>query len=78
MTLDPDVEQIVRERMSAKGVPFKQALNDAIRDGARGRVDYVFETPTHDLGISVDLTKANALAADLEDEEIVAKLRAGK
>lgn len=76
VTLDPDVEQLIRERMAAKGVSFKQALNDSIRDGAVGRIDYVFRTPTYDLGApKVDLSKANQLAAELENEEILARQR---
>ena len=34
---------------------------------------------TFDMGLPlVDLTKANALAAELEDQELIAKLRAGR
>ncbi|MBE7325900.1 antitoxin [Nocardioides sp. Y6] len=78
VTLDPDTEQVIRERMATKGVSFKVALNDAIRDGARGRVDHVFTTETFDLGVpTVDLTKSNVLAADLEDAELVARLGFG-
>lgn len=79
VTLDSDSEQIVRSRMASKGLSFKQALNDAIRDGARGRADYVFEQATYDLGVpSMDLTKANQIAGELEDEELLAKMRAGR
>ena len=38
VTLDPDVEQIVRRRMAERGVSFKEALNDAIRSGVRSAV----------------------------------------
>lgn len=79
VTLDPDAEQIVREAMAAKGLSFKQALNDAIRAGARARVDVAFNTPTLDMGKpAVDVTKALALAGELEDKEIVGRLRAGR
>lgn len=79
VTLDSDAEQIVRARMAAKGVSFKKALNDAIRDGARGRVDVMFSTPTHSMGApAVDLTKGLQLAGDLEDAEIVEKMKAGR
>lgn len=77
-TLDSDTEQVIRERMASKGVSFKVALNDAIRDGARGRIDYVFTTESFDLGLpKVDVTKSNALAADLEDAELVSRLESG-
>ncbi len=78
VTLDADTEQLVRRRMEADGVSFKRALNDAIRDGARGRpqVD-VFRTPTFELGEpQVDLTHALRLAADLEDDAILERMRA--
>lgn len=80
VTLDPDVEALVRRRMVERGLSFKRALNEAIRDGAapvssRSR----FRTATADLGLpSVNLDRALRLAADLEDEEIVRKARTGK
>ena len=78
VTLDPDAEQIVHERMAAKGLSFKRAVNDAIRAGAYGRGEYVFMSPTYAGGFLVDVTKANALAGDLEDEALVEKMRGGK
>ncbi len=66
-------------RMITKGVSFKRALIDAIRDGASGRVDYVFSTTTYEMGApTVDLDQANRLAADLEDAELVERLRSGR
>ncbi len=80
VTLDPDVEAILRRRVLERRVSFKRAVNDAIRDGAappsRSRR---FRTATTDLGLpSVNLDRALQLAAELEDEEIVRKLRTGK
>lgn len=78
VTLDSDAEQIIRERMAAKGVSFKRALNDAIREGARGRLDVGFSGPTFDMGPpKVDLIKASQLAGELEDAELIAKARRG-
>ena len=71
VTLDPDAEQIIRERMAAKGVSFKRALNDAIREGGP-RVDYVFETPSSKLGLKVDLTHAGAVVAELDVDDFLA------
>ncbi|MCL1898238.1 MAG: antitoxin [Micrococcales bacterium] len=78
VTLDPDAEQVIRQRMAAKGISFKQALNQVIRDGAPSRADYVFRTPTVDAHLLVDITKANALLGELEDDAIIEKMRAGK
>lgn len=79
VTLDPDTEQVVRERMASRGVSFKQALNDAIRDGAEGSADPVpHVTPVFDLGVpAVSMVKALRAAAELEDDEIIGKLRRG-
>jgi len=78
VTLDPDTEQMVRQRMAARGVSFKRALNDAIREGARAeaRVD-AFHTPVFEMGVPrADLTRALRVAADLEDEAITQRLLA--
>jgi len=79
VTLDPDTEQMVRRRMREQGLSFKQALNDAIRRGIAGpAADPPFRTDTAALGESrVNLDRALQLAADLEDDELVHKLRTG-
>lgn len=78
VTLDPDTEHLVRRRMIEKGVSFKQALNDAIRDGAMGRTATQFETPTFHMGIpTIDVTKALRIAGELEDEALISRLRRG-
>ncbi|MSQ19730.1 MAG: antitoxin [Betaproteobacteria bacterium] len=79
VTIDPDVEALVRKAMRDRGEPFKQVLNAAIRDGLasrrRGAVK-PFKQPTLDMGKPlVDLTKALSLAAELEDAEFIAKLQ---
>lgn len=79
VTLDPDTEQIVRRRMRERGQTFKEAINDAIRDGASGRTSSKpFRTEVASMGESrVNLDRALQLAADLEDDELLRKLRAG-
>jgi hypothetical protein len=79
VTLDPDTEALVRRRMRERGVSFKQALNDAIREGALARgVTRTFSTATADLGMpSVNLDHALRVAADVEDEELLRKMRIG-
>jgi hypothetical protein len=87
VTLDTDTEALLRKHMKQRGVSFKQALNDAIRAGllgeASGRSARTkrprFKTPTADLGLpTVVLDRALALAGELEDEEVVRKMRVGK
>lgn len=78
VTLDSDVDRALRERMAREHVSFKRALNDAVRDSARDRGDTgtPFRTPVFDLGHpSADLTKTNAIAASLDDEDTAKHLR---
>jgi hypothetical protein len=79
VTLDDDTLAVVRQRMRERGVSFKQALNDAIRDGAIGRRSPMhFATRTADLGVpSVNLDRALQLAGELEDEELLRRHRRG-
>lgn len=80
ITLDPDTEAIVRRRMRERGVSFKEAVNDSIRDGNVGAAPREgFRTEPADLGVpAVNLDRALRLAGELEDEELVRKMRAGK
>ncbi len=77
VTLDPDTEALLRQRMAAEGVPFKQALNDAVRRGLRQNDQATrVETPTARLGTpTVNLDRAIQLASELEDEELLRKMR---
>ena len=80
MTLDQDVEALLRRRMQERGVSFKRALNDAIREGAtQGRPATTFRTETASMGLpTVNLDRALQLAGELEDEELIRKQRLGK
>ncbi|MFX0537585.1 antitoxin [Ornithinimicrobium sp. Y1847] len=76
VTLDPDTEQIIRQRMSDRQVSFKRALNDAIREGALAAAGHqVFRTTTANLGRQLlDTDRALTLAAELEDEETLRRM----
>jgi type II secretory pathway component PulF len=77
VTLDPDSEQVIRRRMRERGITFKQAVNDAIRASERGQ-DRPFRTETASMGESaVNLDRALQIVADLEDDELIRKLRSG-
>lgn len=80
VTLDPDVEQIVRRRMRERGMSFKEALNDVIRAGVRTPgARKPFRTATASLGVSqINLDRALQVVADLEDDELVRKARASQ
>jgi hypothetical protein len=77
VTLDDDVVQLIRRRMAQEGVSFKEALNEAVRDGAAGRpAPRKFRTRTANLGVpAVNLDRALQLAAELEDEELIRRQR---
>lgn len=81
VTLDPDVKALLTEAAYRIGKPFKTTLNDAVRAGlapaalARGQPP---DWPCHDMGAPlVDLSKAMALADQLEDQALMAKLARG-
>ncbi len=83
VTLEPDVEALIRKAMRKRGLSFKAALNQAVRDGLtrpaprRGRP---FALKTYRMGYrpEVSLDRALALAAALEDEEILRKMSVRK
>ena len=80
VTLDPDVEAVLRRAMQEKGLSFKQALNEAVRVGTASSVPTPRTyTRPRDLGAPrVNLDQAMRLAGDLEDAEIIRKMRLGK
>jgi hypothetical protein len=79
VTLDDDTLADIRRIMQERGVSFKQALNDAIREGVRQRPARPrFVTRTADLGVpAANLDRALQLAAELEDEELIRRQRRG-
>lgn len=78
MTIDPDVQALLRKAMRERGQPFKQVLNAALREGLRGRARgpaKPFRQRTFDLGRPLaDLTKALSLAAELDDAAAVPRV----
>lgn len=79
VTLDSDVEARLRRVMSERGLSFKQALNDAIRRGTGGDVRSGPVTTVRSMGVPrIDLDRALQLAGELEDEELVRKMRSGR
>jgi hypothetical protein len=79
VTLDPDVERLLRDAMRERGISFKQALNQAARDGlvrARQPRAKRFVQKTYAMGVreGVNLDKALSLADAMEDEELIRKM----
>lgn len=82
VTLDPDVQALLKKAMRERDLPFKLVLNNAVRDGlraARSAPVAAFRQRSFDMGEAlVDLTHATVLAAELEDVALAAKLRRGR
>jgi hypothetical protein len=70
ITLDPDVEALLKQAMRERGLTFKDAVNQAVRDGLGKHPRKVppFRQRAFHMGVPlVDLTKALALADELDD-----------
>jgi hypothetical protein len=79
VTLDPDVERLLRATVRERGVSFKEALNEAARSGLlggkrRGARKFVQQTYRLGEGQGFRWDKALALAEAVEDEELGRKL----
>lgn len=80
VTLDPDVEDLLRKEMQERRKSFKRALNDAIRDGLKtrtGRSEPSFEVVARPLGLrsGIDPVELRDLDHALEVEESLRRKR---
>lgn len=84
MTLDRDVELLLREAMHRSRIGFKQTLNAAIRAGLKPKATPAAPTPftvnARPLGLRAGLDPAgfNKLVDDLEVDSWVEKKRRSK
>lgn len=82
VTIEPDIAERLKQRALEQETSFKATLNETLRRGLRenrssDRKPFVQETS--DMGRPrFDLGKANHLAAQLEDEEIIRELEQGR
>ena len=79
VTIDPDVERMLRNSVRARGVSLKQALNEAVRAGltpAGRRRRQRFSQESYSLGAEQQFRwdKALSIAEAMEDEELARKL----
>ena len=78
LTLDPDVHALLQDAAHRTGKPFKTTLNDAVRAGLSPQHQAKVpppQWPVYDMGQPlVDLTKALALADELDDQVRVQRL----
>ena len=82
MTLDPDVDAKLRQVARERGVPFKVALNDAVRAGLGGQGADAgpYRVRPRSMGVrpEINLDHALRLVGDLEDAETMRKLELRK
>jgi len=83
VTLDPDVEALLRRAIKERGISFKEALNQALRVGLsqRGTKEpRKFCQKTYHMGFNpqIDLDHALSLASAMEDGVILRKLSSPK
>ena len=79
VTLDPDVERLLKDAMRERAISFKEALNEAARIGLRGKEPKrarKFVQKTFRMGENQEFRWDKALAAAdaIEDEELNRKL----
>jgi hypothetical protein len=78
VTLDPDVEALIRATMRERGLSFKEALNSALRAGLTtakpGKRRFVQRTFSLGAEETFRWDKALATADAIEDEELARKL----
>lgn len=83
LTIDDQLAADLKKLAFETGRSFKQVVNDTLRTGLRGGASAPKRYRLRPSGMGgvrpgVDLDKALRLAEDLEDEEIVRKLRLRK
>ena len=76
LTLDEDLASRLKDIAHERGIPFKQAVNETLRQGINGRKETVrFQQRTFSMGEPlVDITKAAQLADTFDDEKRVGGL----
>ncbi len=84
VTLDPDVERLLKEAVHRSRSSFKAVLNNAVRRGlqpeakAQPRKPFVVKARALGLRPGIDPARLAELADDLEIEEFVTKTRRAK
>ena len=81
VTLDEDVATQLQRLTRERGISFKEVINATLRQGLGSTHEprrYRLKARPLGLRPGIDLTHALRLAADLEDEEIIRKLRQRK
>ncbi|NUM52890.1 MAG: antitoxin [Candidatus Hydrogenedentes bacterium] len=81
VTLDPDVERLLKDAMHRTRRSFKETLNDAVRTGLRvsepQRERKPFKVEARPMGLrpGIDPAGFNKLVDELEVEDFIAELK---
>lgn len=81
LTIDPDVERLLRDAMHERRLSMARIVNDALRAALAPQQvrEEPYAFPTFDCGPPlVDLTKAGALSAALDDDVSLRKMTEGR
>ncbi len=81
MTLDEDVAQQIRGLMRERGAGLKETVNELLRRGLQSTAAVEpYDPPTFRSGVrlGIDLDRALALSAELDDDETIRKFEMGK
>jgi len=82
ITLDPDVEQLLKNVIRERDISFKEAVNDAIRAGLKSPANkrLRFRQRTFPMGAAKGLNwdKALTMADDFEDGALIRKMALGR
>ena len=78
--IDDDLLRELKKRATKEGASLTDIVNQAIRCGlkAEAKKEPKFEQQTFAMGAKFNIDKAQAVAAELEDEEILRKMALGK
>jgi hypothetical protein len=80
ITLDPDTRALIERAMRERRLSFKDAVNEAIREGLGGSGSPArpYTTPRALGPARVDLTHTLRVAAELEDDALARRLAEGR
>jgi hypothetical protein len=82
LTLDPDVSRLIEDAVHRERRPMKQVVNDALRRALAPtpapRERYRVVPHVSEVLPGIDLSRLNQLADELEDEAILARVRADR
>jgi len=84
LTIDDGLLRHLRQKALDSDKPFKQVVNDTLRAGPHHPLNSPrepYRCPTFSIGAlapGVDLSKATLLAAQLDDDALIDKLRQGR